>query len=273
MLLVEALKKHCNIYCICLEECNDRYESACKEFDKIGLKDFVYFHRPKYHEKGGIYGNFESMLWCLNNSLNKDPSKLILILEDDIFFSVNRFLNTSFSNMFIDTNNLDKWDTIRLGYWKGIFIDRLYEDTITTSFYRGNCRGAHAIIWSPIFANKVLKHNITIEQRGIIDWYLCQNSGRHYLLNKALCYQKPGFKSFTIWPSVNVQKSFLEDSVKFQLKYQHRTYNAWNWIGRFIPNNFITNLIQLCIVMDIDDIISIITKRKGYYIFKNKCIL
>ena len=96
MLLVEALKKHCNIYCICLEECNDRYESACKEFDKIGLKDFVYFHRPKYHEKGGIYGNFESMLWCLNNSLNKDPSKLILILEDDIFFSVNRFLNTSF---------------------------------------------------------------------------------------------------------------------------------------------------------------------------------
>ena len=276
MLLIEALKQHCHIYCISLENRNDRYESACKELDKIGLKDFVYFHRPKLHEKGGFYGNFESVLWCLNDSLHKNPSKLILILEDDICFSVNRFLNTSFSNMFITVNNFNKWDTIRLGYWKAIFIDRLYEDTIKTSFYRGNCRGAHAVIWSPIFAQKVLNDNRNgsiIENNGMFDWYLPSISGRHYLLDRVICYQKGGFESSLIWPSKKTQANFLKNPIQFQIKYQERTYNAWNLIGRFIPNNFICGLFQFGIVMDIHEIIGMITKRNSYYIFKNKCLL
>lgn len=271
MLLIEAIKEYCNIYCICLEECNDRYDSACKEFTKIGLNNFVHFHRPKRHIKGGIYGNFESMLWCLNDSLKKDPTKLILIFEDDICFSGNRLYRLSFPSIFI--NNLEDWDTIRLGYWKGVFIESLYEDIIKTAFYRGNCRGAHAIIWSPIFAKKVINHNITIEERGIIDWYLAEYSGRHYLLDKGICYQKPGFMSNTIWPYQKIQNNFLENPIKFQIKYQERTYNAWKLLGRFISNHFLCGLFQLGIVMDIHEIIGMISKMKCYYIFKNKCLL
>jgi hypothetical protein len=271
MLLIEALKQHCHIYCISLENRNDRYESACKELDKIGLKDFVYFHRPKLHEKGGFYGNFESVLWCLNDSLNKDPSKLILIFEDDICFSVSRVFSIQFPSIFI--NNTDKWDTIRLGYWKGIFIERLYEDIIKTQYYRGNCRGTHAVLWSPLFAQKVLKYNVIIEENNVMDWYLAKITGRHYLLNRGVCFQKPGFESNTQWFYKNIQNIFQENPIKFQLKYQARTYNAWNWIGRFIPINWLAGILQIGLVMDKHEIFDMITKFKCYYTFKNKCLL
>ena len=272
MLLIEAIKQYCNIYCICLEERNDRYECVYEEFNKIGIHNLVYFHRPKRHEKGGVYGNFESILWWINHSLTLDPSKLILIFEDDVCFSVNRFSQIQFPNNFI--GNTDKWDTIRLGYWKGIFIEKLYEDNSKkTNFYRGNCRATHAIIWSPVFAKKVLNQNISIEKRGIIDWYLSEISGRHYLLNNAVCFQRPGMTTDVVWPFKDVQDNFQKNPIQFQLKYQERTHNAWNCIGRFISNNFLCGLFQIGIVMDWVDIWRIIRNMKTYIIFKNKCLL
>ena len=267
MLIIEAIQKYCNIYCICLKERNDRYENVSKEFNKIGIRELVYFHRPTHHEKGGIYGNFESMLWCINHSLNLDSSKLILIFEDDVCFSVNRFLQVELPNSFID--NIETWDTIRLGYWKGIFIEKLYN----TDFYRGNCRGAHATIWSPIFARRVLNHNITIEHRGIIDWYLAETSGRHYLLHKAICFQTPGLATDVIWPFKNIQCDFLKNPIQFQLKYQQRTNNAWDYIGRYISNHFLAGIFQIGMVMDCYEIWDMIRTMKCYYIFNNKSLL
>jgi hypothetical protein len=267
MFLTEVLKNNCNIYCICLQERPDRYKHACLEFDKVGIREYVHFHRPTRHEKGGIYGNFESMLWCLNNSLQRDPMKLVVIFEDDVCFSVNNFKSFNFDSIFLKF--IHEWDTIRLGYWKGVFIEHLNN----TSFYRGNCRGAHAVIWSPIFAQKVLKHNITIEKRGVIDWYLSEISGRHYLIHKALCFQRPGMTTDVIWPFTNIQNNFQENPIQFQLKYQQRTHNAWNIIGRYIPNNTLCGLFQIGIILDWTELWNMIRTLKCFFIFKNKSLL
>ena len=273
MLLLEVLQQFCNIYCICLAERNDRYDSACAEFKKVDLFNYVHFHRPVRHPKGGIYGNFESMLWCINHSLGLNNKKMIMIFEDDVCFSVNMFLNCTLPPTFIE--NINSWDTIRLGYWKGIFINLMQESYSDDScgLYRGNCRGAHAVLWSPLFAEKVLHQNISIGQRGIIDWYLSEVSGRHYLFQQALCYQRPGMTTDVEWPFEKIQNNFLLNPIQFQIKYQKRTYMAWNLIGRLIYNVRLSGLLQSVIVMDWAEIWRMICKRRAYYVFENKCLL
>ena len=146
MLLYELLDTHFQIYCVCLKERDDRYVLACAEFMKIGIFDKVYFYRPERDPIGNILG---STLWCLNHSLLRDPSKNILIFEDDVCFPDKGFMQIHFNEWFKYFQT--EWDTIRLGYWKGVFMENL--DGV---FYRGNCRAGHAIIYSPWFAKKLL---------------------------------------------------------------------------------------------------------------------
>ena len=70
-----------------------------------------------------------------------------------------------------------------------------------------------------------------------------------------------------------VQNNFQKNPIQFQLKYQERTHFAWNYIGRFISNNFLSGLFQIGIVMDLYELLNMIRTMKCYYIFKNKCLL
>jgi hypothetical protein len=269
-MLSGILKNNYNIYCICLKERDDRYESACNEFRKIGILDQVIFHRPERHIKGGVYGSFESTLWCLRDALKRDPNKLIMTFEDDIHFA-DGFINSihalfEYNLTFFEDYN--KWDTIRLGYWKGIFIEKIGK----TPLYRGNCRAIHAIIWSPIFANKLLSNKQPIEHKGILDWYISKYSGRHYLLENSLCYQKPGLDSDIIWNIKVTQLNFQNNPIIFQSRYQQRTQWAWKWIGRWLPMK-IRGYVQMLFVMDWEELIDMLLKEKSHYVFENKCIL
>jgi len=269
MNFIDIIKQQCNIYCICLQERSDRYNSACKEFESVGLGDSVYFHRPKLCEKGGAYGLFESVYWCLNHSLMNNPNKMILIFEDDIGFNVDQFKTIQFPEFFHNSNNFNEWDTIRLGYWKGIFIEHL----INTDFYRGSCHATHAVIWSPLFAKKCLEDKTPFEKRDIFDWYIIKVSGRHYLIKNSSCNQKSGLGTNIIWPSVDIQNRFQLNPTEYQLKYQRRTHIAWNLIGRFIPYNNISGILQMLVVIDFGDILNKIWRCKSFYVFKNICLL
>ena len=266
----EVLKRHYNIYCVNLKERTDRYESACNEFKKIGIYDQVTFYQPEKSIKGGVYGSFESTLWCLRDSLNRDPNKLIITFEDDIHFGEGfiESLNSLLDQDLTFFENYSKWDTIRLGYWKGIFMEKLG----TTPFYRGNCRGAHIVIWSPIFAYKILINKMPIEKRGIIDWYNAEVSGRHYLIYKALCFQNCGLSSNVLWPFITIQNSFKINPIQFQLKYQRRTHLAWKWLGWWLPLK-IRGYVQMLFVMDWEELISMCLNGKSHYVFENKCLL
>jgi len=264
MLLYDSFDTHFKIYCICLKERDDRYQQVCAEFKKMGIFEKIMFYRP---DPDPIGTSFSSTLACLNHALIHDPLKNILIFEDDVCFLSMRFLRIAFNEWFIYSQT--EWDTIRLGYWKGIFIENL--DGV---FYRGNCRAAHAIIYSPWFARKLLDDTRTYKEKGIIDQYLSHVSGRHYLLKNAVCYQRPGFTSNLVWPDKNVQANFLENPIQFQLKYQTRTHMAWEFIGKYLPKFFgIRGYAQMLIVMEWSELWNIFRKGLGYYIFNNKCLI
>jgi hypothetical protein len=273
MLLLDVLQKYCNIYCISLEERNDRYNLACAEFKKVDLFNYVHFHRPKRHPKGGVHGNFDSILYCLKHSLQLNNKKLIVIFEDDVCFSVNMFLKSTIPSTFIE--NTELWDTIRLGYWKGIFIHLMEESYSENGYnlYRGNGLATHAFILSPVFAEKFLHHSKGIETYPFGDWYLTQISGRHYLYQQALCYQRPGMTTDIQWHFEKIQHNFLMNPIKFQIKYQKRTYRAWNLIGRFINNVHLSGLLQSILVFDFIEFFRMIRGIRPFYVFENKCLL
>lgn len=269
-MICEVLERNYNIYCINLKERKDRYESACNEFKKIGIYDQVTFYQPEKSNKGGAYGLTESMLWCLNDSLHRDPNKLIITFEDDIHFGEGfiEYINSLFEYDLTFFENYDKWDTIRFGYWKGIFMEKL----TGTPFYRGNCRAAHIVIWSPIFAYKILIDKTPIEKKGIIDWHIAEITGRHYLIYKTLCFQNNGLSTNILWQYSTIQKYFQENTIQFQLKYQRRTDWAWKWLGWWLPLK-IRGYVQMLFVMDWEELISMCLNGKSHYVFENKCLL
>ena len=193
-----------------------------------------------------------------------------MTFEDDIHFA-DGFINSihglfEYNLTFFEDYN--KWDTIRFGYWKGIFMEKLDG----TQFYRGNCRAAHIVIWSPIFAYKILIQKIPIERRGIIDWHITEISGRHYLIDKPLCFQKCGLSSNISWQFSTIQNKYIVNPIQFQLKYEQRTHWAWKWIGRWLPMK-IRGYVQMLFVMDWEELIDMLLKEKSHYVFENKCIL
>jgi hypothetical protein len=266
----DILELNYNIYCINLKERKDRYESACNEFKKIGILDLVKFHQPEKSSKGGSYGLTESILWCLQDALKRDPNKLIMTFEDDIHFSEEflKSIYTLFEQNLTFFEDYSKWDTIRLGYWKGIFMEKLPG----TPFYRGNCRATHIVIWSPNFAYKVLIKKISIERRGIIDWHIAEITGRHYLIDKPLCFQNCGLSSNISWQFSTIQKKYIVNPIQFQLKYEKRTIWTWKWVGRWLPMK-IRGYVQILFVMDWEELIAMLLKGKTDYVFENKCLL
>jgi hypothetical protein len=267
MLLSEILDSHFQIYCICLRERDDRYVKVCEEFKKVGIFDKVRFYRPERDVEGGAIGLFKSTLLCMYDALSRSCLKNILIFEDDVCFSTGSWPNVSFNEWFIYFQS--EWDTIRLGYWKGIFMEDL--DGV---YYRGNCRATHAIIYSPWFARKMLEDTgRSFQEKGIIDWYLSSVSGRHYLLKNCVCYQRPGMISDISWPMKSVQMEFSENPIVFQLNYQTHTHLVWKYFGWILPKRWgIRGFFQMMAILNWGEIWTIY-KNRGRYIFTNKCLL
>jgi hypothetical protein len=237
---------------------------VCKQFEKVGILNKVIFYRPDPEPIGNM---LRSTLWCLNDALVHEPLKNILIFEDDVCFSIGRFLHIPFNEWFIYLQN--EWDTIRLGYWKGIFMEKL-----DGSYYRGNCLGTHAIIYSPYFACKLLDDNRSFEEKGIIDRYISSISGRHYLLRTSVCYQTGGLLTNVLWPNSKIQGEFLKNPIHFQLKYQQRTHMAWNYCGKYLPKIFgFRGYAQMLIVIDWSELWNSFKNKLGQYVFLNKSLL
>ena len=73
------------LYCISLQEREDRRKSALKEFSKVGLADrveFVIDERHPYNIEQGVY---ESHMMCLRKGLEAG-ARNIVVFEDDVEF-------------------------------------------------------------------------------------------------------------------------------------------------------------------------------------------
>ena len=86
------MKKEANVwdffdrlYCISLQEREDRRKSALKEFSKVGLIDRVEFVLGECHPYDMEQGVYESHMVCLREGLEAG-AKNIVIFEDDVEF-------------------------------------------------------------------------------------------------------------------------------------------------------------------------------------------
>jgi hypothetical protein len=91
-LLEETVKVETNgwdffdrLYCVSLQEREDRRMSALKEFSKVGLADRVEFLLGEPHPYNNEEGVYESHMMCLHKGLEAG-AKNIVVFEDDIEF-------------------------------------------------------------------------------------------------------------------------------------------------------------------------------------------
>lgn len=73
------------IYCISLEEREDRRQSAAASFAKVGLTGKVEFVLVKLHPSNVEQGMYESHMTCLRKGLEVG-AKSIVVFEDDVIF-------------------------------------------------------------------------------------------------------------------------------------------------------------------------------------------
>jgi hypothetical protein len=73
------------VYCISLDERNDRREEAIKQFSKVGLSDRVEFVIVKRHPVDAEQGIYESHMECFRMGI-RDRARTMVIFEDDIVF-------------------------------------------------------------------------------------------------------------------------------------------------------------------------------------------
>jgi len=261
-----------HIYCISLINRDDRYNHACNEFKKVGILDKVIFHRPFKDPRGSKYGSYESFLWCLKDGLKNNDNEPILIFEDDVQFNMNEIstIDSIIKTIQKWKDESFEWDTVRLGHWKGIFVEKYNEN-----LYRGNCYTIHACIWNPEFAKKLLLTNslsIMSNPMEFCDTYIGRISGRNYLVKNLICYQADGFTSDNIWDNAKHQEKFLEDSILYQKTSHNKTIYLWNLIGSKLQNR-LGGIIQLICTLDLSFIYKMWRLGRKTLVLENKCFI
>jgi hypothetical protein len=100
------------IYCISLEEREDRRKAAAAQFSKVGLEGKVEFIIVKHHPFDVEQGTYESHMTCLRKGLEAGAQRIV-VFEDDILF--DRFNPDRFRqcNRFL-TDHPD-WQVLLLG--------------------------------------------------------------------------------------------------------------------------------------------------------------
>ena len=91
-MIEDTVKKETNgwdffdrIYCISLEEREDRRQAVAASFAKVGLSGKVEFVLVKPHPSNVEQGMYESHMTCLHKGL-EDGAKSIVVFEDDVIF-------------------------------------------------------------------------------------------------------------------------------------------------------------------------------------------
>lgn len=181
------------IYCINLDHRPDRWETAQKEFDKIGVTEYI--------ERWPGVVNDDGNLGCTLShvSIMKDAKennyKRILIFEDDVLFvqtDVNKI-----ESALDDLEELGNWDLFYIGSTvepKTGRFDRVTDNLLRTNFaYTTHAYGVNQQVYDETI--RVWEENI---QRGhtIVDTTLCteivKKRKKSFVLDPIYAIQQPG---------------------------------------------------------------------------------
>ena len=109
------------VYCISLEERDDRMARAAAEFHRIGLCRRVLFYRPTRHPTRVIEGIWDAHRAVARHALERSPVERsverVLILEDDVRFT-RRITSTRLAKVRAAIDRLPAdWTIFFLGHW------------------------------------------------------------------------------------------------------------------------------------------------------------
>jgi GR25 family glycosyltransferase involved in LPS biosynthesis len=100
------------IYCISLEEREDRRQAAAAAFAQIGLAGKVEFVLVKPHPSNIEQGMYESHMTCLRKGLEADAESIV-VFEDDVIFDHFDAAHFDHCLQFLRTN--PSWKVLLLG--------------------------------------------------------------------------------------------------------------------------------------------------------------
>jgi len=116
MMKTKALTKYWDyfdkIYCISLNEREDRRAAAKIQFSNVGLLDKVEFVIVKKHPHNCEQGIFESHMACIKKGIQANANNIV-IFEDDILFE--RFNPTSLKNCIDFLSSNPHWNILFFG--------------------------------------------------------------------------------------------------------------------------------------------------------------
>lgn len=201
----------CNIHVINLYSRDDRYEHITKELSRAGIENFT-IHRFHKHPHSAALGLFENVIHILSE--NVCVQKPILIFEDDAMFhdSAMPLLENVYDYI---TSPTKPWDTIRLGYNKVMFTQKLNDH-----LYIGNSASATANIYSCEFAIRLIDRYKGQVPNRHLDHELARISGRNILPKQSILGQGL-LGSDNVWPNASAMKEFLADPIACQQKYNN----------------------------------------------------
>lgn len=101
-----------NIYCISLDEREDRRRAARNQFDRVGLADRVEFVIVEKHPVDAEQGIYESHMACLRKGIAAD-AQTMMIFEDDIVF--DRFSATVLADCLDFLSKTSSWKIFFFG--------------------------------------------------------------------------------------------------------------------------------------------------------------
>ncbi|MCX5849555.1 MAG: glycosyltransferase family 25 protein [Deltaproteobacteria bacterium] len=118
-MIEDTVKKEINgwdffdrIYCISLEEREDRRQAAAESFSKVGLTGKVEFVLVQPHPSNIEQGMYESHMTCLRKGLEAG-AKNIVVFEDDVIF--DRFDAKHFNECIQFLQENPNWKVLLLG--------------------------------------------------------------------------------------------------------------------------------------------------------------
>lgn len=185
-------KLNINVYCICLKERDDRYQSACKQLSKVGLLPYTIFYRPLKNREGGRKGCWLSHRWCIHDAY-KNKKQAALIFEDDIVFTQDWEKQLSIIEHFLKHES--DWNLFRLG----CYILKCWEPCQSTdNIWRITCVQTHAYFVNNSYMKAFLNSKAPTLVNHI-DSFFIHSTTKDYSLLEPIVYQDATLGSDNLW--------------------------------------------------------------------------
>lgn len=145
------------VYCISLEERDDRMQAAAREFHRIGLCRRVLFLRPTRHPTRVIAGIWEAHRAVARHALDRGAER-VLVMEDDVRFT-RRITRRRLARVGAAIDRLPPgWTIFFLGHWplKARFhsLDTLETNSACAHAYLASRRLLHWLEANPFAGGK-----------------------------------------------------------------------------------------------------------------------